>query len=137
MSDQEPTQIEEENLLDSVAELALKERQRIRSQLKTDTGRIIFGSILMCLFFFPWYHTHGLDGLQELMDNLRIVSYVSGFGVATALITHFTRRILFPYIDIKELAVKAVEDAKGAGLVFLGIAIILASTIWAAAGFFK
>lgn len=48
------------------------------------------------------------------------------FGVALA---HVLRRLLFPYVDMGALSHKASNSAEGAGLVFLGISLALASFI--------
>jgi hydrogenase/urease accessory protein HupE len=108
--------------------------EKLKNQLSTDLAIIIVGIIAMCFFFYP-FHT-GVNPFQELKDSLRIVNYVAGFSVAVALITHLTRRLLFPYIKLRTYAEKALEESNGAAIVFFGICLILAVTIDTAGKFF-
>ena len=71
------------------------------------------------------------------METLHIVLYVFGFLLSIALITHVTRRVLFPYIHLKEYTSKALEHPIGAAIIFLGVSMIISVTITAASGFFK
>jgi hypothetical protein len=106
----------------------------VRSRFRTDIGRVIIGILLMVLLFYPF----GIEqGHVELAANLRIVMYVTAFCIATALITHITRRILFPYIDLKVYARKALETPMASAVVFLGICLIISVTVWSAVSFFK
>lgn len=125
---------DEHDILDDAVEIQRVARETLIKQLKSDVGKVILGVILMFIFFFPW---GGEEKLSEVWTNLHIVFYVAGFAVATALITHITRRILFPYVELKAYALKALETPSSAGMVFLGMSIIIAVTIFASAGFFK
>lgn len=48
------------------------------------------------------------------------------FGVA---ISHILRRALFPYLDMKGVAARACEAPFGAGMVFLGVCLVLSSLL--------
>jgi hypothetical protein len=56
-----------------------------------------------------------------------VLGTVSGL-VAVAL-AHFSRKGLFDYIDLNKISNKAKEDPVGAGLVFLGVAMVLSSLL--------
>lgn len=49
-----------------------------------------------------------------------------GGGFIIAALTHLIRRLLFPKLDLQLIAVDAMKSPTGAGLVFLGICLILA-----------
>lgn len=51
---------------------------------------------------------------------------LSTFGVA---LSHVFRRALFPYLDLKEVAIRAQAHPVGAGLVFMGVCAVLASLL--------
>lgn len=46
---------------------------------------------------------------------------------------HTVRRVLMPYIDLDGLASKAAESPGGAGSVFLGVCLLIAAVVIAAA----
>lgn len=48
------------------------------------------------------------------------------YGVA---LSHMLRRALFPYLDLREISNKAGRSAQGAGLVFLGVCVVLSAFI--------
>lgn len=48
------------------------------------------------------------------------------FGVA---LSHVFRRALFPYLDLRDVAYRAMTAPAGAGLVFLGVCVVLASML--------
>lgn len=48
------------------------------------------------------------------------------YGVA---LSHILRRLLFPYIDLKQFAEQGRADPTGAGLVFLGVCIVMTAFI--------
>jgi len=105
------------------------------ARFKADIIRYGTAIPLICVLFLPF--SSNVNWLSEMEANLRIVALMSGFGISVSLITHVTRRILFPYLDLKQYAEKALEDPRSAGMVFLGICIIIAVSIFASAGFFK
>jgi|WetSurMetagenome_2_1015567.scaffolds.fasta_scaffold195427_2 hypothetical protein len=128
-------QDELDEALDDLDAIRQRARDHLTAQLKSDSGRLLIGFVFMCLFFYPF--DFSVVGWTELKANLRIVCYVAGFATATALITHLTRRLLFPYIDLKRFSDKALSDPLSAGMVFFGVCLIIATTIYSAAGFFK
>lgn len=48
-------------------------------------------------------------------------------------VAHAIRKLVMPYIDLDSVVARAVETATGAGLVFVGVALLLASIVLAAA----
>lgn len=69
--------------------------------------------------------------------TLGVLKYVFGFLFAIALISHFTRKVLFPYVKGADVAKQAIQTPLGAGLVFLGFSLIICTTMLVAADFFK
>lgn len=53
----------------------------------------------------------------------------SAIVMGLAALSHLTRRVLFPRLDLQELGLKAAEHPIGAGVVFLGISSVLAVLI--------
>jgi hypothetical protein len=52
-----------------------------------------------------------------------------------AAVSHITRKIAFPYLDMEKVMLKAIETASGAGYVFLGVsgllmAMVVGSVLW-------
>lgn len=56
-----------------------------------------------------------------------------GYSLAAMLVVvamaHVIRRILFHYLDLEEVENKASETSQGAGLVFLGVCILISSVV--------
>lgn len=71
------------------------------------------------------------------MSTFLVVRYVFGFLFAIGLIVHFLRKLMFPYIDLKEVGNKAVETPIGAAIIFASVSIIICTIIFVTAGFFK
>lgn len=95
------------------------------SKNKFDVVRFIVLGGLSVLLFYP-------D-----LENFHTVKYVFAFLVVVAFITHVTRRLLFPYVDLNQFAKKALETSDGAAKVFQSVSIIIAVSIFVAASFFK
>ena len=70
------------------------------------------------------------------LQTLNVLRYVFGFLFAIALISHFTRKVLFPYVKGSEIARAAMQTPLGAGLMFLGFCLIICTTMLVAADFF-
>lgn len=70
-------------------------------------------------------------------STLGVLKYVFGFLFAIALISHFIRKVLFPYVKVAEVARSAIQTPLGAGLMFLGFCLIICTTMLVAADFFK
>lgn len=52
------------------------------------------------------------------------ILYVST-PVLVIMLTHWLRKLLFPYVDMGDLYTKAKNSAVGAGLTFLGMAVVM------------
>ncbi len=115
-----------EHAVEHIVEDVKAARQKLKKQITADVLRVLSGVVLMCLLFLP-----------DLIENLMIVKYVTGFLIAVAVMTHLTRRILFPYIDLKQYAVKALDNPISSAIIFFGICIIIAVTIDTAGNFFS
>jgi hypothetical protein len=70
-------------------------------------------------------------------ESLLVVKFVFGFLFALALISHFIRKVLFPYLSLKDYAVKALENPISSGMVFLGFCLIICVTFMTGAQFFR
>lgn len=72
----------------------------------------------------------GLSGIVLIPDDGRGVIL---FGVAIIMLAvalaHAVRKLIFPYIDVKELAEKAKESSISAAMVILGLMYLLATII--------
>ncbi len=53
----------------------------------------------------------------------------TGFALYGVALAHGVRRLLFPYIDLKVFAEEARQSATGAGLVFLGVCLVLCAVL--------
>jgi hypothetical protein len=60
-----------------------------------------------------------------------------GAGFFLAALSHVLRRMLFPQMDLQKYAQAARQDPVGAGLVFVGVCIVLAAFVMAMGGIFK
>ena len=117
---------EDRDLLDEIKEELHDARILLKKQLQTDFFRVVGGFLLMCALFWP-----------DLVENLIIFKYVAGFLIGVGVITHITRRILFPYINLTEYAKTSLQNPIAAAIVFFGVCVIIAVTITASAGFFS
>ncbi len=68
----------------------------------------------------------------DLPVMLTLLYSLSAMFVVVAM-AHVMRRVLFHYLDLEEVQAKASESAHGAGLVFLGICVLVAAVVLAAA----
>jgi hypothetical protein len=55
-----------------------------------------------------------------------VVLYSIGITIALGAVSHIMRKLLFPYVNLKDLAFKAMESPIGAGMVFFSITLLLA-----------
>lgn len=91
----------------------------------TELVRILSMVALIALCFAPDW------------QGLRTTTFIAGVFFAIALISHITRKYaLFPYLDIKVYAVKALEEPLAASVVFASICGIIMVSITTAATFF-
>lgn len=58
-----------------------------------------------------------------------VVLYALGITIVVSAISHIIRKILFPYIDLKMFADKALETPLSAAIVFCGVVTILSVII--------
>lgn len=81
----------------------------------------------------------GLAGIVLVPDvgGLSVVLYMLGILLLVAATSHLVRKVLFPYMDLELYVRKALEDSKGAGMVFLGVSWILGVMIFSATGLLK
>lgn len=63
--------------------------------------------------------------LPVLMTLLYSMSAI----LVVVAVSHVTRTVLFPYLDLGCIASRASEGPTGAGLVFLGVCLVVAFTI--------
>ena len=88
----------------------------------------------------------GLPGLYLIMADLPQfmaqydaagVLFVSktmiGHFILIALCSHYVRRILSPYVDMRKFAARAYETPLGASIVYLSLSLVIASMYIAAA----
>jgi uncharacterized membrane protein (UPF0182 family) len=66
---------------------------------------------------------------------LLTLGYSMAAMLLIAAVSHLTRKIIFPYVDMGVFAEKALQTANGAGFVFVGVSfiigmMILGSAIW-------
>jgi hypothetical protein len=85
--------------------------------MRNDAIRILPFVVLLGTFWFG-----DLDGFLTVIIGV-------GMATAYALFSHATRRILFPYLDLQKFANAALGNPTGAGLVFLGVCILLGCLI--------
>ena len=68
---------------------------------------------------------------------LRTMTFIAGVFFAITLISHITRKYaLFPYLDLKEYAAKALEEPLAAAVVFASVSGIIIAAIVTASTFF-
>ncbi len=70
-------------------------------------------------------------------STLLVVKYVFGFLFAIALISHFLRKVLFPYVKLGDVAREAAKTPLSAAIVFFGFCLIICTIMLVAADFFK
>lgn len=94
--------------------------------LSRDLGRIL--PLLALVALLLW-----LDSWLPKMINEAILSPLltsSALVLALAALSHYTRRVLFPRLDLQEIAIKALGHPLGAALVFLGISLVLSVVLY-------
>lgn len=63
-----------------------------------------------------------------------VVSYMISLMLVISLVAHFVRRIIFPYLELGEIANRADESPIGAAMVFVGICFIIGCLILSIGG---
>jgi hypothetical protein len=79
----------------------------------------------------------GLVFLHSDTGGIKLVLYMIGILLLICAAVHLLRKVLFPYLDLKEYTDKALESPQSAGMVFLGISFIMGMTIYAATSLLK
>lgn len=73
--------------------------------------------------------------LATNMPLLMTLGYSMAVMLLVAAVSHITRKVVFPYLDMEVVMKKATETPTGAGYVFLGVssiitAMIIGSVMW-------
>ena len=73
--------------------------------------------------------------LATNMPLLMTLGYSMAVMLLVAAVSHITRKVVFPYLDMEVVMRKATETPTGAGYVFLGVssiitAMIIGSVMW-------
>ena len=101
------------------------EKSQLIYRVKTELLRIVAAAAVIATCFYP-----DTGAMQTAL-------FIFGVFLTVALISHITRKYaLFPYLDMREFASKALEESTASGLVFLGVCIVIAVSISTAATFF-
>ncbi len=95
--------------------------------LSRDLGRVmlLLALVGLLLWLGAWLPQQTNEAaLSPLLTSAALV-------LALAVLSHCTRRVLFPRLDLQEIALKAIEHPLGAALVFLGISMVLSVLVYA------
>jgi hypothetical protein len=79
----------------------------------------------------------GLVFLHSDTGGIKLVLYMIGILMLICAAVHLLRKVLFPYLDLKQYTDKALESPQSAGMVFLGVSFIMGMTIYAATSLLK
>jgi hypothetical protein len=101
----------------------------VAKQVASDLYRGLIGLALI-LFMLSW-----TSDLESLTANLHIIGLQIAFSIATALLSHVTRRLLFPYLDLQELVIAARGQPMASAIVFLSVCMVLSTMIISASAF--
>lgn len=64
--------------------------------------------------------------------SVKIILFVIGVMAAASLISHWGRKLLFPYLDLKKVVINAVENnSLPAAIIFFSVCYIFSSIITA------
>jgi len=100
-------------------------QQRFLRKLKNDAVRVFWLSLAATVILL----------VSPVIAEFSSHPELAPFGMWTGLtlygvaISHVLRRALFPYLDMKGVAGRACESPVGAGLVFLGVCVVLSSLL--------
>lgn len=94
-------------------------------RMKVDLARIAG------LFFVATLAVMVSAPLAELIGEPAYAPWLlfAGLALYGVALSHVLRRVLFPYIDLKLFAEAARQSATGAGLVFVGVCLVLAAFV--------
>lgn len=96
-------------------------------RMKADAGRLAW--IVSIITLLLWLDSWLPERTQEALLSPLLSSTTIVLGIAA--LSHVTRRVLFPQLDLQKLAAKACETSVGASIVFFGVAMIVATLIYA------
>ena len=100
-------------------------------QMASDSYRTII-SVALVVALLTW-----TSDAESISANLHIIGLCSAFSIATALLSHITRRLLFPYLDLQELINEAKREPMASAVVFLSVCLVLSTMIYASSAFFS
>lgn len=89
-----------------------------------DTMRILVMTGFAAVLFYPDY------------TMFRIVQYVLGIQVALSLISHVTRKMLFPQVELDVFFKRAQEEPLSASIAIFSVAMVLSVLIFVSAHMF-
>lgn len=92
-----------------------------------DTARplLLLASVVLLFWLSAWLPQRlGEVALAPLLTSAAMV-------LALAVMSHCTRRVLFPKLDLQKIAFRAVRHPIGAAIVFLGISMVLSVLLYA------
>lgn len=101
--------------------------KELLQRLVKDCGRVstLVAIVAILLWLESWLpKTSNEAALSPLLTSSAIV-------LAIAALSHLTRRVLFPRLDLQKIAEKALEHPIGAAIVFFGISLVLAVLVYA------
>ncbi len=91
-----------------------------------DVARVLILSLLV-------YFSLGQD-----ITAIELLKYALGMTVAFALFSHVQRRVFFPYLNMKTLMHKAMnENSIASAIVFFSVSLIICTLLWVSSGFFR
>lgn len=70
-------------------------------------------------------------------DSRSIVLYATGVVVFFVALSHVTRKLLFPYLDLQKYFDKALEGSVSAALVVASVCMVLSVLIYSGIGLLK
>lgn len=97
----------------------------MKHRLPMDIWRVAVMLVVAVVLLF------GSTPLALLVGEPALASWGMLAGLATfgVALSHVFRRALFPYLDLKEVSIRAQVHPVGAGLVFFGVCLVIASLL--------
>lgn len=106
----------------------LKEKnKKFLVRTTSDAVRAVFGALLLGTFLYPWFDD--VNGWTVLANNLGRAGTIAGYLVCAALVAHILRRVLFPYLDLKDYFIRAKQNEISSSLVILSISMFTCSVL--------
>ena len=86
---------------------------------------LLMAAVIILFWLSAWLPQRlGEVALAPLLTSAAMV-------LALAIMSHCTRRVLFPRLDLQKIALKAMDHPIGAAIVFLGITLVLSVLLYA------